>query len=164
MKTLYKTLLLILATAACFVIGMSLRNSSSAQTRNISVATIDIQYILDNYSETVAAGQKLDTLKIRKEDDLRTKIENQFGTTDFSELDKRRRLAAERALEEADREFQSEVAALRAAEWEPAVDKIFEAIKKIASQQGFDIVLSKEAVLYGGVEITDTVLKQLNEK
>jgi outer membrane protein len=38
------------------------------------------------------------------------------------------------------------------------------AIDKVAKQQGVSIVLSREVVLYGGVDLTDQVIKQVSAK
>jgi outer membrane protein len=38
------------------------------------------------------------------------------------------------------------------------------AIDKVAKQQGVSIVLSREVVLYGGVDLTDQVIKQVSGK
>ncbi|MFH1538588.1 MAG: OmpH family outer membrane protein [bacterium] len=164
MRTIIKTMLFTIAVAACFVVGMSLRGVSSAQSQAIRVATIDIEYVLNNFSETAAANQKLERLKLQREDELKNKITGQFGTADLSELDRKSQLEAERAVEDADRVFQAEAESLRAAEWDPAVEKVFDKIEKIASQGGFDIVLTKETVLYGGADITETVLRDLSVK
>jgi outer membrane protein len=38
------------------------------------------------------------------------------------------------------------------------------AIDKVAKQQGVSIVLSREVVLYGGVDLTDMVIKEIGGK
>lgn len=165
MKTSIKAIFLVIAVAACFTAGIALRGRvSNAQGANLSVAVVDVQYVMENFSGTVAANQKLEKLKVQKEDDLKSRIAQQFGTTDISQLDNQKRFEAERVLEEADKAFQSEANSLRASEWEPAVEKVMQVIQSAASQKGYEIVLGREAVLYGGEDITEAVLAELNKK
>ncbi len=43
-------------------------------------------------------------------------------------------------------------------------EDIMTAIQKVAKEYGVDVVLSKQAALYGGFEITDFVIESLNNK
>jgi outer membrane protein len=38
------------------------------------------------------------------------------------------------------------------------------AVEKVAKQQGISVVLSREVVLYGGVDLTDQVIKAIGGK
>lgn len=46
----------------------------------------------------------------------------------------------------------------------PVLDKVTAAIKKVADSKGLTIVVDKQTVLYGGVDITDDVIKNLGGK
>ena len=46
---------------------------------------------------------------------------------------------------------------------EPVMKSIDDAVKKVADQKGLAVVIAKEAVIYGGQDITDDVLKALKK-
>ena len=46
---------------------------------------------------------------------------------------------------------------------EPVMKSIEDAVKKVADQKGLAVVIAKEAVVYGGQDITDDVLKALKK-
>lgn len=46
---------------------------------------------------------------------------------------------------------------------DPVRKKVDEAVKSIAEAKGLTVVLNKEAVVYGGTDITQEVLKKLNK-
>ena len=46
---------------------------------------------------------------------------------------------------------------------EPITKSVEESVKKVAEQKGLSVVLEKGAVVYGGVDITQDVLKQVSK-
>ena len=46
---------------------------------------------------------------------------------------------------------------------EPITKNVEESVKKVAEQKGLSVVLDKGAVVYGGVDITQDVLKQVSK-
>ena len=46
---------------------------------------------------------------------------------------------------------------------EPITKSVEESVKKVAEQKGLSVVLDKGAVVYGGVDITQDVLKQVSK-
>jgi len=62
--------------------------------------------------------------------------------------------------------LQAELQASRLAKYEElskvVADNVTNAVKSVAEEQKLTLVVRKDAVLYGGVDITDTVLTKLN--
>jgi outer membrane protein len=46
---------------------------------------------------------------------------------------------------------------------EPITKSVEDSVKKVAEQKGLSVVLDKGAVVYGGVDITQDVLKQVSK-
>jgi outer membrane protein len=46
---------------------------------------------------------------------------------------------------------------------EPITKSVEESVKKVAEQKGLSVVLDKGAVVYGGVDTTQDVLKQVSK-
>ncbi|HAF32238.1 MAG TPA: molecular chaperone Skp, partial [Anaerovibrio sp.] len=46
---------------------------------------------------------------------------------------------------------------------EPVRAKIEAAVKEVADAKGITVVINKEAVVYGGTDLTQDVLKKLNK-
>ena len=46
---------------------------------------------------------------------------------------------------------------------EPVRQKIEAAVKEVADAKGITVVLNKEAVVYGGTDLTQDVIKKLNK-
>lgn len=48
--------------------------------------------------------------------------------------------------------------------WESIQDNIFNCIEKVTKEKKLEMVFNKSAVIIGGVDITDEVIKKLNEE
>ncbi|NLY56843.1 MAG: OmpH family outer membrane protein [Firmicutes bacterium] len=54
--------------------------------------------------------------------------------------------------------YQSELEARKDELFEAALQQTYELIKQVATEQGIDLVLDKQGVLYGGLDLTDQVI------
>ena len=142
-----------LAIVAAFVlgiVGLSLSQSSighAAPANNSAVGVVNYQMIvvstpdMDAYKTSMQA--EIDSAQ--KEFDEKAK--------DLPDQEKQRYYAQlQDRLAQKDRELKS-----------PILDKINAAIKKVADAKGLSIVVDKQAVLCGGVDITDDVIKSFGK-
>ncbi|MEW5946155.1 MAG: OmpH family outer membrane protein [bacterium] len=154
--------ILMLALVGCFAAGgMLLRMNTGAAAEKSSIGFVDSDLVLQNYKPTVAATSKLDALKEARERDLRQTMIEKFGTDDLAAISGENRSRADTLIGEAGKKFDAEVDLIREREWTPAVEKIHRSIEKVSLKKGLSIVLSSEAVLYGGVDITQDVMEEL---
>ena len=142
-----------LAIVAAFVlgiVGLSLSQSSighAAPANNSAVGVVNYQMIvvstpdMDAYKTNMQA--EIDSAQ--KEFDEKAKdLPDQEKQRYYTQLQER--------LGQKDRELKA-----------PILDKINAAIKKVADSKGLTIVVDKQAVLYGGVDITDDVIKSFGK-
>lgn len=64
------------------------------------------------------------------------------------------------------KEFQAKTESFKTSqlkEWKAIDDEVFTTIKTVAGEKELDSVLNKQAVFYGGIDITKDVLKKLNK-
>ena len=142
-----------LAIVAAFVlgiVGLSLSQSSighAAPANNSAVGVVNYQMIIVSTPDMDAykTNMQAEIDNAQKEFDEKAKdLPDQEKQRYYTQLQER--------LGQKDRELKA-----------PILDKINAAIKKVADSKGLTIVVDKQAVLYGGVDITDDVVKSLSK-
>ena len=131
----------------------SMVNCSTAFA-DTKVAVVDIQKIVNSSNQIKA---------LKKEQDAKKKEIAQFIKKAGEEIKKQPDLAKKKALaEKYDKELadkQSANAKTYKAKFEAADKNISDTIANQAKAQGYDVVFAKGVVLYGGDDITESVLK-----
>ena len=164
MRWYHKVVFFLLAALVFAAGGLILRMTTRVEAEGIKIGYVDPDAILEKYQPAVDAKGRLDTLKAQREKDLKDKVTEKFGTTDLETLPQEKQLEAERMVEEAEKGFEGEVNTLREKEWEPAVQLVRQTIEKVSQREGITVVLQKDVVLYGGMDLTDEVIKELSQK
>ncbi|MBO8142165.1 MAG: OmpH family outer membrane protein [Firmicutes bacterium] len=130
---------LLLAGAA----GLALTQELSAQSEG-TVGYVDVVRIMDEYLAPV-----LDEPLSREVDRLQAEFD----------------AASEGLADEEKRELFNQYQALLDSIKQEMIDQqlpaIHQAVAEVAGQEGITVVLTKDAVLYGGVDLTDAVLERL---
>lgn len=142
----------------------------------LRVAYIDIKKAFDGYAGTQTAKDKLkkeaeaEKGKIEKDQDkLSKKLE---------ELQSQKKALAEAKYAEREKAIRGEIDELKARVQtvqsdlagqeqkmtEQILDEIREVVHKVADREKYDYVFEKSNLLYGGMEITASVLNELNNK
>lgn len=143
-----------LAIAAFFIlgiVGISLSQSSighAAPANNSAVGMVNFQMI-------VVSSPDMDGVKTAMQAEVdNAKKEFDDKAKDLPDAEKQRYYAQlQDRLAQKERELMA-----------PVLDKVTAAIKKVADSKGLTIVVDKQTVLYGGVDITDDVIKNLGGK
>ena len=142
-----------LAIVAAFVlgiVGLSLSQSSighAAPANNSAVGVVNYQMIIVSTPDMDAykTNMQAEIDNAQKEFDEKAKdLPDQEKQRYYTQLQER--------LGQKDRELKA-----------PILDKINAANKKVADSKGLTIVVDKQAVLYGGVDITDDVIKSFGK-
>lgn len=144
-----------LLVAAIFVLGVGglaytqmATPAMAAPTSNIGV--LDPQKILAEPNSKLAqeAQKEFTEFQEQLKKDYDGKIAN-AGDADKQKL----QIEAQQKLQEKQMEIMKNIQ-----------EKVKDASKSVADTKGLSVVLVKDAVLYGGVDITDLVNKKLNEE
>lgn len=142
-----------LFVAAIFVIGcFALSLTQSGFGRSASAATTESAIGVVNYQMLVSQSPDLQGVN----DAMKTEIE--AAQKDFDEKSKDMNEAEKRRFYT---QTQERLANKQKELMDPVLKKIEASIKKIADRKGLAVVVEKSTVVYGGLDITDEVAREL---
>ncbi len=159
------------------VVGLALlAMSGTAAAQNAKVGFVDVGRLLEDSPQAVAARQKLqnefaprnDELeKLHKEvSDLAQKLANESDV-----MSEEQRLEQEREVQRRRRDFErtrdevrEDLAIRRNEELGKLQEEVNTVVAEIASEEGFDLILTQAVALYASkrIDITERVLKKMN--
>jgi len=126
----------------------------AAETKNIAV--VDVQKVVMNSSKV----KKLETDRIKQEQDLQNFVINAKKTVDAEKNETKKKALQEKYNKDLNAKLtqqRNQVLTQTA-----SIEKdILAAIEKSAKSMGYDMVIQKGSVLYGGNDITDAIIKQV---
>lgn len=148
----------------------------SSQAFALRIATVDIAKVFERYSGTETAKSKLK--KQVEEEKGHLEKEQEALKKKLGELQAKKSVLTPAKYEEQEGKLAEEIKALQGkmlnkqnelqgqekALTGQILDEIREVVQKVAKSQKFDFVLEQNAVLFGGDDITATVIKDLNGK
>lgn len=144
-------------TAIAFTLGLSANNFATSKTpANFNVAVVDVQKI-------VASAPQVSALKIEQ----KNKIADLTKFVEYAKADlaKEKNEVKKKALEDKynkELNVRKNILEKEYTQKLSAIDKsITETIKTNATENGYDLVLAKSTVLFGGTDITDEIAKNL---
>jgi outer membrane protein len=147
-----KVALLLNVTLVLFgMIGLSIFHTDqayAAKGQTSSIGIVDYTYLIEHHPDTPKANQALKTEQelAQKEYNEKSALLNDKGRQDLERLLNLR-------IEEKRREL-----------LKPILEKINAAVKQVADAKGLSIVVYKNTVAYGGVDITQEVANKLTKK
>ena len=148
----------------------------SSRAMALRVAYVDIKKAFDGYQGTQAAKEKLkkeaesEKARLEKEQDkLKKKLDDlqakKKALTEAKYSEQEGEIMGEiRALQGQIQTTQNDLAGQESKLTEGILDEIREVVHKVADREKYDYVLEKNTLLFGGTEITASVLKELNSK
>lgn len=147
---------ILIAAAIAFIMGLSVNYAFSEVPVGFKVAVIDVQKLVSTSSQV----KNLKTEQTAKNQDLMTFVKN--ARADVAKTQDR---AKKKALEN---KYNIQLRAMKKAMDDNYKKKLTEidsgitkAVGKAAQDQGYNIVLAKGAVLYGGDDITQEIQKAI---
>ena len=159
------------------VLGVALlAMGGAAIAQNAKVGFVDVGRLLEDSPQAVAARQKLqnefsprneELEKIHKEvSDLAQKLANESDMmSEAQRVDQEREVQRRRRDFERKRdEVREDLAIRRNEELGKLQEEVNAVVAKIASEEGFDLILTQAVSLYASkrIDITDRVLKKMN--
>ena len=164
------TLLLAGAAIACSVVGMS-----TAQAQGTKLGFVNTERILRDSSPAKAAQTKIEAEFKKRNDDLERlannlrssaqKFEKDAPVLSESDRNKRQRELAnmDAEIQRKRREFQEDFNRRRNEEFASIVEKANIAIKKIAEQENYDVIIQDAVTVNPRIDITDKVIQSLGK-
>ncbi|WP_169717702.1 hypothetical protein SPSIL_045630 [Sporomusa silvacetica DSM 10669] len=131
-----------------FTIAFGVNLVQAAPAPASSVGVVDFLYLLNNHPDTPKANEELKAVQEQAKKDFETKSAG-LGDKEKRDLD----LQLGQQLEQKRQEL-----------LKPISEKIATAIKEVRADKGLSVVLGKNIVIDGGVDITADVLKKLTSK
>jgi len=144
-----------------------------AQAQGTKIGFVSTERILRDSKPAKAAQAKIESEFKRRDDELQNMANNlrsqaQKFDKDAPVLSESERVKRQRQLADLDsdlqrkrREFQEDFNRRRNEEFSSIVEKADAAIKKIAEQQGYDLIIQDAVTVSPRVDITDQVMKAL---
>lgn len=152
-KLLVAVLILVVGLGVGTLLSPDIQAESDVKGK---VAYVDIQKIFENHPKKTKAearfSQVVQTLQQNLKSELETEIEQVTG-------DERQKLVKEyeQKLNQKANERQQKLI-------QPILNEIDQTVKEVAKEEGVAVVLSKEAVIYGGHDLTPKVLERVKAK
>lgn len=143
-----KKMYLVTLLTAIFVVMIFGAMPVQAASAVSPVGVVDYLYLINQHPETVKANDAL-----RSEQEA---IKKEFSdkSAGLNDADK----------ETLDRQLGQRLEQKRQELLKPIIEKINNAIKEVANNKGLSIVIGKQQVVYGGVDITEDVLRTITGK
>jgi len=138
--------------------------SATAVAEGHVVGFVDSEAILAAYGPAKDVNAELANLRKLSEEALKKQVQDKYGTGDMSSLPEESQLTIQKMVEDADRKYQSDMEKLRDEKWNPIVKTVNDVIKQVGDEQKVQVVLEKAAVVYGGLDLTEEVIKKLPAK
>jgi len=160
--------LMTLAAAAAFI-----PVHAQAQAQQVKIGFVSTERILRDSKPALDAQKKIEAEFKKRDDDLQKLAQNlqdqaQKFDKDAPVLAESERIRRQRQLADLDsdlqrkrREFQEDFNRRRNEEFTVIIDKANEAIKKLAEQQGYDLILQDAVTVSPRVDITEQILKSM---
>jgi len=142
----------------------------------LRVAYIDIKKAFDGYDGTKAAKEKLK----KQAEGEKAKIEKRQEelSKKLDELQSQKKALAEGKYAEREKGIRGEIETLKSQVQvvqndlagqeqkmtEQILEEIREVVSKVADREKYDYVFEKSTLMYGGIEITASVINELNSK
>jgi Skp family chaperone for outer membrane proteins len=162
MSRVVKILSVSTAAALLILAFVAYRHNTSAVAEGEIIGYVDSDAVLEAYGPAKDVNTELDTLRASSEDNLKKKVAGKFGPGDVSALPQESQMEVQKMVEEADAQYKQEMTKLQNEKWLPIVQKINDTIKTIGQEHKVVVILDKQAVISGGIDLTDEVIKRLS--
>ncbi len=150
--------------------------SGAAPAQNAKVGFVDVGRLLEDSPQAVAARQKLQNEFAPRNDELE-KLHKEVSdlaqalTNESDVMSEEQRLEQEREVQRRRRDFErkrdevrEDLAIRRNEELGKLQEEVNTVVAEIASEEGFDLILTQAVTLYASkrIDITERVLKKMN--
>lgn len=143
----------VLLITGAFILGLGFNNFAMSDVPS-KIAVVDVNRVVSNSSQVMA---------LKKEQNLKNEELQKWLTTAKADVEKQKtQEGKEKLIKKYDSDFQKKQQAIQKDYTDKlqSIDKdISGVIAKTAKDKGYNVVLAKGVVLYGGDDITNTISK-----
>ena len=136
--------------------------TSSAFAQGASIGFIDVQNVFKSYKATKSAQERLS----KKEEEFKKEFEKSQKKLSEAEQDGKSREDLEKLRSEEEKKLEPKRTELLRLNEQLTVklqQEIVSSVEKVAKSVGIDIVVDKQVIITGGVDLTDMVVNELNK-
>lgn len=166
-----------LALAVLFIVLSMVPGAVVAQAK-LKLAYVDRQLVFEELDETEKIKGDLEKAQKDRQDEIDGKKEKMDGMLkEFKDLEEKKDDASVKKREELRKvlegkfdelktqhnQFMNELQTIEKQELKKLKAKIDKSIETLAKKKGYDLVLEKEAVYYGGEDLTQAVIDFMNK-
>ncbi|OGC06444.1 hypothetical protein A2526_03420 [candidate division WOR-1 bacterium RIFOXYD2_FULL_36_8] len=127
-----------------------------------SIGYIDVQKVFSNYKETTKAQKELQ----KKEEDFKKLFEDSQNKLKEAEDKGKSKNELDKMTKDLEKKLEpkrTELLKLNEQLTSKLQGNIVDSVENVAKKLGIDIVLDKQVLIVGGMDITDMVIKDLNK-
>ncbi len=173
LKTTYLTVSVILVVCLSLLI---IFKSNYLKAESFSIGYIDIQKALDSHPDAEKANKAFQEFKNKELKDFQDKeqanldeqLKKRFGDKDIEKLSQQEQMEAYKIFSEANAKFKEAAEKKLNEKYEtllaPLLKDVEKKIKEVGNKKKLTVILDKNAVLYGGIDVTDEVIAALQSK
>jgi len=150
-------LAIVLSVILLFSVGIGLKYASAQ-----SIGYIDVTRVFKEYKETQSAQEEL----AKKEEKFKEEFEKRQKKLAKAEEDGKSKEEMEKMTKDLEEELEplrTELLQLNEVLTTRLQKDILNSVEKVAKKVGIDIVLDKQVLIIGGVDLTDMVINELNK-
>jgi outer membrane protein len=127
------------------------------------IGYIDVQKVFSNFDETRKAQEKIS----KQEDEYKKELESRQKKIEEAKESKLKESEIKDLIEKLEKELnpkKQELLKLNAELTGKLQQEIVSVVSEVAKTLGIDVVVDKQAVISGGIDVTDIVVNKLNKK
>jgi len=143
------------------MVGMALLAGAAQAANFSSIGLIDVQKVFTEYKETEKAQKELE----KQEEDFKKEFEESQKKMEKAEKDGKTQEEIEKMKGELEKKLSPKRESLLQLNQQLTGKlqlDILEAVKTVSKKVGIDIVLDKQVVITGGMDLTEMVINELN--
>lgn len=171
-----QTYIIISVIVIIFLSFILILKSNYLKAESFSIGYVDIQKALDSHPDAEKANKEFQEFKNKDLKDfqekeqtaLDEKLKKKFGNRDIESLPKEEQMEAYKIFTEANEKFKKLAEKKLNDKYDsliaPLLSDLEKAIKDIGKKKNLTVILDKNVVLYGGIDITSEVIAALKSK
>lgn len=145
-----------------FIIGMLIAFSLFSIAAASTIGFIDVEIVFKSYKATKKAQDVID----KKMKDYRTKVRKRQGELEDAKLEGKSEEELQKIAEKIEKELdplKAELEMLNREKMEKIRQDIITAVESVSREVGVDIVVDKQVIITGGIDLTDLAINKLNK-
>lgn len=159
-------------TCLSLAIGMALALAAvsspalaqQAAPTQYAVGMVDLDRIVREHPVMIKWQKEFEKVKAEREAQVEKTVKEKFGITDQSQFSQEQRDQVQRMIAQENQRFQSEMGPKQLEKMKQVEEDIKAQSAVIATEKKLFLVLDRSVVIYGGVDITETLLDRIKAK